>query len=561
MIDVEPLHIVSQAVIEEFSMLQVGNDVTSLISGYIIGSLTNISPLAAVVIFVVGVVAGSYNAGKIGQYVSSGDPWRAKEFQKIEENISDEMNEEIEGKAIVSRLATDEEPTQGGPTSRRYEDFIHEVYESLYDEEGNVSETEEKISQIRENLDQIQFGWGESDDLRKIVSEVRGEGNYFEPNRSTLVTNFFVDLENYLRNSTVTDEDMKGLLKRVGKVLDETTNKREEYKNLKQSLQAYDLSNDDIPNEPQWDSLFNDLGIEDEYGVAVEIQKLVSILQMYERELTATRSIQSDQQADVAVLEALRTNLSKEWIERNVGSTDEDPLVVAAREGILGPRIISTAAASIIEDEKLGDSEFLETLADESPSNEDEIKDTLKHATESIRKYETIQLQFEEIDHEELEPRLEEIKTQISTMDSPIRSGILNEHLDYVADEIERISSTNQLELYATATQLNYIERAVTTHEDTSDYRSMDTIIDKIDQKREEVDELLTPGKYGINTGHTITEEFVSLADEFREKAQEAIESGEATHAQIYLINCQRILETVEYMYDNRDLREKLQHI
>jgi len=214
-----------------------------------------------------------------------------------------------------------------------------------------------------------------------------------------------------------------------------------------------------------------------------------------------------------------------------------------------------------MKDEELGNSQFLNTLADESASNEDEIEDTLKDAVESIRKYETIQLQFEEIDHDELETRLNDIKTHISTMDSPIRSGILNEHLNYVADEIERISSTNQLELYATATQLDYLERAVTTHEDTSDYGNMDTIIDKIDQKREQVDELLTPGKYGINTGHTITEEFVSLADEFRQEAQEAIESGEATIAQIYLINSQRILETVEYMYDHRPLREKLQHI
>lgn len=532
------------------------------IPGQIMTAIATVNPIVAIGLLLIGAVIGSLKSRHLGRFLSRGDAWRAHQFRQME-LYADKVNlQKSSPEDIVTLIENQYDSTETFPTKDRYEDFVATLYESVYGDRDKENSPEEQMQSIQEDRERLTLDQGGNKSLQQLVTNVRSDHDAFETDTSTLVAEFFVTLEKYLRYpDSIDDQEMKDLLHRVGKSLAEDDGLLGEFETLQDTLHGYDYETNSIPNDPQWEDLYNDLTRDNRSELTNEVRTLVSILRMYERELSAIRAFQTELSDQTDLFDAFRSHLDESWIEDQVNTDEDHHLVVAAREGVVGPRIISTVASTLTTEEAMDDTQLIETLAAASVESEEEIESQLRQTVDSLREYETVRLQLEGVDHGSLAARVAEVHEDLDSMSSPVRSKVISEHIDQLSEEIDRISPTNRLELYAISTQLDYLEWAVQNLDEEDDLGPLNDIVADVDKKREEVEEILTPGNYDINTGHNITREFVDLADEFRHEAEEAMEAGDGTRAKVLLVTSKRLLETVEGLYKNTQLRQWLQHV
>lgn len=532
------------------------------ISGQIMTAITTINPAVAIGLLLIGAVIGSFRSRYLGRFLSRGDAWRAHQFRQMEQCAEKVNLQKSSPEAVVDLLEDQYNSKENTPTKARYEDFVATLYESVYDDRAEEISSEEQMQLLQNDRGRLTPDKGEENSLKKIVTDVRSDHDAFETDTSTLVAEFFVNLEKYLRNpDSITDQEMKDLLHRVGESLAEDDQLLKESEALQDTLYGYEYEANSIPSNPPWEDLYDDLTGDDKFELTNEVRTLVSILRMYERELSALRAFKTKLSEQTDLFETVRSNLDEAWIEDQVTTDEDHHLVVAAREGILGPRVISTVASTIATEGGMEDTQLIETLAAASVDSEDEVESQLQQTLDRLREYETVRLQLEGVDHNSLAERVAEVREDLDSMNSPVRSKVISEHIDQLSDEVDRISPTNRLELYAISTRLDYLEWAVQNLDEADNLGPLNDIVADVDEKREEVEEILTPGNYDINIGHNITREFVDLADEFRHDAEEAMEAGDGTRAKILLVTSKRLLETVEGLYKNTQLRQWLQHV
>jgi hypothetical protein len=523
--------------------------------------------------FLAGILIGSFNSSYVGRVIKAGDPKRANQFKKIEEEVPEEGFENLDAKQIIQNLTFRSEDIETVPTRDRYADFVQTIYRSVYGNAGEDLGIMDQMDKIQSDSQKLTI---EDDSLLDIVSGVSSTENENEIRNSELYQNFFNKLTRYLDKSkdqgkdtvtdddeeeTVTDEELAKMLDEVGQTLNEHREMQDGVDDLIKTLQQKGYEANSIPTDPNWDRLHDELREGGCPELTQQIGKLVSILRLYERELSASRSLQSEQNRKIEILEQIREYVNIEWLRNAVESEGEDILVVAAREGVLGARVISYLAKELTEEPNAPNSKFLRTLAKESPSHEEDIEDSLIDTLDNLQEYETIRLQLEGTEHSELEDRMDQLETDIESMSSEVRSRVIEEHAEQLTEELERISETNRLDLYTISKQIEYLEWAVKNLDKSTDHGSVETLVSEIDSKRKDVEEVLSPGNYDVTTGHKISEEFVELADDFRAEATKALDKGDEVRAEVLLLNSNQLLETVENLYINRDLRKHLQNV
>lgn len=534
----------------------------SLIVSEIWSFLPGSSSIFTVIVFLAGLVIGSFNSSYVGRVIKAGDAKRANEFKELEREIPHEGFDNLTADQIIQNLTFEGENIETTPTRARLKDFVQSMYKSATGDTGEDNNIERKMKTLQENSRRLTI---EDNSLLNIVTKVKSNKSFYEQRNSNLSYQFFEKFHRYLKDESdlegepVTDEELYGILNEIDTALENHRKMNERIGSITETLQEKGYEANSIPTDPDWEELHSELGSRDETELSRQIKKLVSILQLYERELSASRSSQSEQLEKIEILERIREHVDEEWLRDTVETDGEDVLVVAAREGTLGGRVISSLAKELLEERNTPDSTLLETLADQSTSQEDEIETSLADTLETLQEYETIQLQLEGVDHSELLDRIGLLEDDIESMSSEVRSRVIGEHAKQLSEEIERISETNRLDLYAISKQIEYLEWAVQNLDKSTDHGSVEDLIDEVDGKREKVEDMLKPGKFRVTAGHNITQEFVDLANEFRAEATKALDKGDGARARALLVSSHKLLDTVEHLYTNRNLREYLQ--
>lgn len=508
-----------------------------------------------------GFLTGAYGSRHFAGKLPRSDAKKAQKFNEIKDRM-----ETVDSKSaddVVEEFKELTEPSENSLSIGHYEDFVYDLYSTLYGEDSTVPELRQQMKEIRDDKDKLVISGYDPAPLKQIVGEVRKEHDAYETDTSSLDAEFFVTLEKYLRNPDgFENQELRNLLDRVGESLSETTSLRKEINTLESTLNEYDYEGTGIPENPEWGELFE--SIDEEGRIVGEVRTLIGVLRNYEKELSAEREFRARYEQRSETLDELEEELDDPWVHTRLSngeSQGEHYLLEAARMGIIGPRVIRQVASELSTESDLDNATLIETFAEASTESKTEIEELLRNTVDDLQEFETINLQLKDVDQEDLPSQIDSIRYKIMTTDPSVDTRILADYLDRLESKIDRISSNNRLDLYAISAQLDHLESLSSSLESDGTDGSLQEISQELDEKRDSVEEMLTPGNYDINTGHNISREFVDLADDLRHNARVAQETGDISEARAFYTATIQLLETVEGLYKDTQLRRWLQHV
>jgi hypothetical protein len=444
--------------------------------------------------------------------------------------------------------------------NRTYEAFIDDLYGELYGE-SNV-DTDAQIVKIRSDFDSLavdETEAGHGDSLRRLVQEVRKDHELFEPHAPSPRGDAFLTLERYLRGEA-DDDEMREILHRIADDLEGTGDQADDgAEAVLETLRAHEYPTNTIPQSPEWEKLQAKLA--DGTPLGDEVAGLASILDKYEQETDALAARQRELAARDDTLGELEDALDEEWIRDRVSDGDRHYLVEAAAQDVIGPRVVHAVASDLDTLDHATGPDLVHTLAEASPETADRVESELADTVDQLREYTTITHRLRGASQHDLDDRLSTLQTKIRSQTPSYQAELFVDWLQQIEDEVDRISPSNRLDLYAMATELDHLEMVVDDTGGDDSVGTLGTVARDVDEKRQSVDEMLRPGNYGVNVGHNITRPFVELADQLRREADQLSETGDAARAKAYLVTARRLLDTVEDVYEDQQLRQYLQHI
>jgi hypothetical protein len=256
------------------------------------------------------------------------------------------------------------------------------------------------------------------------------------------------------------------------------------------------------------------------------------------------------------IADSLIENIDDRWLEAEHGNRYSG-LLERIRKNDVGLRIVHTAVEDVQWPMSNSAQELLKTL--ENPTNEASVRQKTETALERLGEYDEM---IDDLNREvSTSPgdTLDEVTDGLEAIRWPTPVG--DELANQYEERLQNLPTDGaRLERYTVEQGIVELERAVTeTRLADRTPGEWETMVEEFERLQSILEDLMQPGRNGINRGHMVLDVFVGKAELLHERARESHRNGNEDRAEALIEAGVEVQRGVKQLYDDRKIREILQ--